>query len=156
MSGDVVAFSIRCSTSNQEVGWVVGRVILTDACPSEFKDVWASCVLLYLLPLCVTDPIPPPRPLLASNLLCPPMIVQPTIWTSGYARRVEQRPFERGERLATHCFYSPVSTPTKWFDEHANPLDRRREPCGMQELVLIEGVAGAIGDWLRATGRLST
>jgi len=124
------------------LGWIFGRVIAVNAAYQRWKSVPQDGILLYIFRQYHAEPNPPDR-LFVDELLLPPIISVPTLWNRGVVRHLSNRPFELGELLPIHCFEdrSAAGDP-KYYDEFANVLPRRVEPCGVLCLVLEAGV-----DW---------
>jgi hypothetical protein len=139
--GDVVRIAIGPRQ------WLFGRVVSTNAYASAFSDFWSDGILLYIFKHVSSDGIPP-RPLLASDLLVPPIISTHEPWKSRRCEFVENRPFEPGEVLAQHCFESPIWTPPRYFDDKGRRLEARSEPCGMHGATTLLGVEEAIREGL--------
>jgi hypothetical protein len=94
--------------------------------------------LVYVFRYMSDEPIPPTQ-LLVTELLVPPKMINRLGWSRGYLSTVGNRPFEPGERLATHYFRGEDRVPTgAWLgrrlsrvfsqmvyeDEDARPLGR--------------------------------
>lgn len=123
--------------------WLFGRVISTKAHASAFDDSWSDCILLYVFRH-LSSTGDPPRILLATDLLIPPIISSHELWQQKRCELVENRPFKLGEVLAQHCFEPPIWTPPRYFDDKGNRLSHRIEPCGVYALTTLHGLEVAI------------
>jgi hypothetical protein len=139
--GDVVRIPIGPSQ------WLFGRVVSLQANSSPFDDECGDCILLYVFRHISSNGVPP-RPLLAADLLFPPVISIDEPWRMRWFEFVENRPFEPGEVLAQHCFKSFIWTPARYFDERGRRLTERSEPCGDQGLISDYGIQLAIQEAL--------
>jgi hypothetical protein len=139
--GDVVRIPIAPSQ------WLFGRVVSNRAHASAFDDTWSDCILLYVFRHISSSGVPP-RPLLAADLLFPPVISSHEPWRMRWFEFVENRPFEPGEVLAQHCFKSIIWTPSRYFDEKGRRLTERSEPCGLHSLKTDYGLQVAIRESL--------
>jgi len=121
---------------------------MPDAETSPWADPDWRAVLFYVFKGIAAEPVAPRR-LLVRDLLFPPLLVVPELWTRGYVRFLENRRFEKRERLPVHCFeYHGRVAPT-FIDERGKVLEHRTEPCGMAGMTLVRGVderiASALG-----------
>ncbi len=111
--------------------FLFGRVVRTLASSDRLA-------LVYVFRSLSDAPIPPAR-LLVTELLIPPATINRLGWSRGYLSTVGNRPFEPGERLATHYFrgegrvpsrgwlvrrLSRVSSQVVYEDEDGRPLGR--------------------------------
>lgn len=92
--------------------------------------------LVYLFETPAESPSIGEADLSAKNLLMAPLFTMKWMWTKGYFRTLENVPFQPGELLEQHCFYS--AGPPMYVDEDDNELDGRREPCGWYSLSNFE------------------
>lgn len=122
--------------------WMFGRVVASDASFDEYKTT-KDAILFYLFNICSKDSAPP-KLLPTSRLLVPPLLISDEGWQKGYFVFVENRNFFQGEKLAQHCFLSPGYYYPTYFDEYANKLAKKSEPCGLYVLTLIAGVEKCI------------
>lgn len=139
--GDVVRIPIGPSQ------WLFGRVLSTTAQASPFHDPRTLCILLYIFRHISSTGVPP-RPLLAADLLIPPVISCREPWRMGWFEFVENRPFDPGEVLAQHCFESIIWTPARYFDETGRRLETRYEPCGLHGMITDHGLQEEIREAL--------
>lgn len=140
--GDIVAFSVP------EVGWLFGRVASTEARFDPDGLGWSGLIVLYIF--CHTRAEPcPPNPLLVSDLLLPPLIVDSEPWTRGFFAKVGSRSFGPGEKLPLHCFMDKTFTTPRYFDEYANEIAERVEPCGDRSLTTLLGIERTVRQHLQ-------
>ena len=126
--------------------FVFGRVIRTDVLAG-----WSmpNAILLYIYDWPATSPEPPPRRELSPDrLLVPPLMTNRLGWSRGYFRTIANWPLEPGEAFDRHCFESSRDD-RACFDEFANELPHRSEPCGEWGLhsyrTIDDAVSGALG-----------
>lgn len=119
--------------------WLFGRVVSTKAHASAFEDQEGDEILLYIFRHISSTGVPP-RPLLAADLLCPPIITGDDPWRERWFEFVENRPFDPGEVLVQHCFASGIWTPERYFNERGTRLTERSEPCGSLSLTTNYGI----------------
>lgn len=69
------------------------------------------------------------------NLLLPPFLIVPKVWTMGYFSSLGNRPFGDRERYPRHCF---GDTMTGFFDEGGNRVDHPFEPCIQPAVYILQ------------------
>ena len=126
--GDIFVLQVR------DDEYIFGRVVRTDAMHMGFKD----CVLIYIYKAYSTDKYVIPE-LDKNELLLPPMLTGPYMWTKGYFQTVENRPMSPHDVFAQHCFYS-IRWGGSYMDADNNRLPERIEPCGFYGITVSQGV----------------
>jgi hypothetical protein len=120
------------------VGWIFGRVVSVTACYSPWPE--RDGTLMYFSWPPAASPNPPER-LLVNQLLFPPVVAVRSLWSNGVVMHVLNRPIEQNERLSKHCFeYGGRVLGPRYFDENADRLPGRVEPCGKMGMFLEEGI----------------
>ena len=141
-AGDVIRIPITPETC------LFGRVISTNAHASPYDDVWSDCILLYVFRHVSSTGVPP-RLLLATDLLFPPVISSHELWKARRCEVVENRPFEPAEVLAQHCFVNLTYEPLRYYDEFGRQLPERVEPCGLHGVTTLLGIEVSIQEALQ-------
>jgi hypothetical protein len=78
----------------------------------------------------------------AERLLLPPLMTNRLPWSRGYFETIAEMPFEDGDVLKQHCFYS--STFDKYFDEYADELLQPVDPVRMYGLESYRTIDDAV------------
>lgn len=121
-----------------------GRLVNTDA----NAGFGPGAQLIYLFKdRSESKNVPPRSQLRYERLLLPPLMTNRLPWSRGYFETIAEMPFEDGEILKQHCFYSRIFN--KYFDEHADELPQPSEPVGMYGLgsyrTIDDAVSKALG-----------
>ncbi|MDP8907567.1 MAG: immunity 26/phosphotriesterase HocA family protein [Chloroflexota bacterium] len=122
---------LRRSRNKPEVGdifamlppdgkYLFGRVIRTDA----LGPMKALLIYIYANR---SESKKAPAELSPQSLLIAPTFTNALGWTHGRFETIENRPLGPGEVLERHCFYAAG----RYYDEDAQPLSERTEPCGV-------------------------
>jgi hypothetical protein len=134
------------------LGWLHVRLVTKRAAympgSPAGKDV---CPLFYIFNGVAADPFRRKK-FLVTDLLMPPLLAC-AWWEEGFWLPLSSRPFEAGERLATHCIVNPLRQPPVYFDELGQVLPARVEPCSVAGVHSEQCVPYAAQEAL-AAGRL--
>lgn len=125
--------------------YLFGRVVRVDA-----NCFAPNCILIYIFRYRSDQPEPPSR-LLVIDLLIEPQLVNRLGWSRGYFVTVDNRPFERGERLEINYFRDSVRS-----GPSGEPLyvDEDRRPVGNPPPEQLVGPKG-LGNYLTVDDAVS-